>query len=274
MTQEFSDEIDLRKLARSVRDFLRSNIRILAAFILAGAALGLAASFLIPPRYESQMTLQSDILKDHFAMRLSDNLSRLIEERNYAVLGERLSLTKEEARTLRSIEIETVVQPPLNEEDEEVAKMTITARVTEVAVLPKLQVGLVNYMRNLDFVKIRVRQREAMYKALIDQLDHEIRSLDSLKATLLGRRNSGTSGAGLVLIDPTNIYAQLVELNKKEIEYKNSLELYDSIQIMEGFTPFEEPVFPKIPIMLLLGSALGLAVGLTLRIGRLLFIGS
>ena len=272
MNQEFSDEIDLRQLARSVRDFIRSNSRILVLFALAGSALGLAGFFLIPPRYESQLVLQSDILTDHFSKRITENFDRLIEEKNFAVLGQRLSLDEDEAKALRNISIETVVQQSI--QGEELAKMTITARVTDLGVLPKLQSGLLSYLRNIDFVKVRVRQREERYQDLIGQLEKEIRSLDSLKLKLLDRKGNGVSGAGLVFVDPTNIYGKLVELHERRIQYKNALELHDSVQIMEGFTPFNKPVFPKLSLMLVLGFALGLVTGLTVSVGKILFYSS
>jgi hypothetical protein len=273
MNQDYSDEIDLRQVARSVRDFIRSHARILLISILAGGALGLTAYFLIPPQYESELILQSDILKDHFSDRLSSNLNRLIDEKNYEVLGERLSLSSDEAQTLRAIEIEAVLQQPESGQGA-VAKMTITARVTSLDVLPKLQNGLLHYLRNVDFVKVRVRQREQMYKVLIGQIEHEIHSLDSLKFNLLGRKNSVTNGAGLVLVDPTNIYGQLVELKRRQLEYKNALELFESIQVMEGFTPFHDPVYPKLYIMILMGLALGALTGLVLSIGQVWFYSS
>ncbi len=273
MNQEFSDEIDLRQLARSVRDFLRSNSRILVLFALIGSALGLAGFFLIPPRYESQLVLQSDILTDYFSNRIAENFDRLIEEKNFAVLGQRLSLEEGEAKTLRNISIETVVHE--STQGEELAKMTIMARVTDLGVLPKLQSGLLSYLRNIDFVKVRVRQREERYQNLIGQLEKEIRSLDSLKLKLLDRKgSSGVSGAGLVFVDPTNIYGKLVELHERRIQYKNALELHDSVQIMEGFTPFNKPVFPKLSLMLVLGFALGIVTGLSVSVGKILFYSS
>ncbi|MBL7849738.1 MAG: hypothetical protein JNN04_02465 [Cyclobacteriaceae bacterium] len=269
MNQDFSDEIDLRQVARTIRDFFRSNSRLLLLSTVVGGAIGVAGFFLIPPRYESQLILNSDILKEHFSKRLEDNLSRLINEKNYSVLGERLSLTGDEAKTIRAVKIESVGQTMINGQEGDV-RMTITARVTNVEILPKLQAGLLNYLRNIDFVKVRVRQREVLYQTLIEQLDKEIRSLDSLKVSLLGRKSGGTTAAGLVLVDPTNIYAQLIELHKRQLDYRNALELHESIQVMEGFTPFLDPVFPKFYMMLLLGFALGLTAGLTISIGRIL----
>lgn len=269
MNPEFSDEIDLRQLARSVRDFIRSNTRIFVFSSFVGIVLGVVGFFLSPPRYESQLVLQSDILKEPFSKSFNDNLDRLISEKNFEVLGTRLNLTIDEAKALRAMEIESTAQKLSNGEEAE--RMTITARVTNTDVFPKLQAGLLNYLRNIDFVRIRVHQREVLYKTLIAQLEKEIHSLDSLKISLLGKRNAGTSAAGLVFVDPTNIYAQVIELHRRKLEYSNALELHESIQVIEGFTPFVQPVFPKLGIMLLMGLALGLTVGLTISIARALF---
>jgi hypothetical protein len=67
-----------------------------------------------------------------------------------------------------------------------------------------------------------------------------------------------------MLVDPTNIYSKIIELNKEQINYKNGLELVNSIQLVEGFTIYKKPVSPKLSISLTAGASIGVFFVLTL----------
>ena len=113
-------------------------------------------------------------------------------------------------------------------------------------------------MRNNEYVKIRVRQREDFYKSMIGKVSQEIKSLDSLKNRLFKGQTVYAKSAEMMLIDPTSIYSKIIELNKEQINYKNALELVNSIQLVEGFTVYNKPVSPKLSISLVAGASIGI----------------
>lgn len=133
--------------------------------------------------------------------------------------------------------------------------------------LPKLQNGIIDLLRNNEFVRIRVKQREFFYKTLLEKLDDEIRSLDSLKKRVFEGKPIYGKGPEMLLVDPTNIYSKIIELNRQRVEYVNALELSNSIQLVEGFTSFKKPKSPRGSVALLLG----LLGGLVFSLGSLTF---
>lgn len=257
MNQASNDEIDLQELVVNIVRYFTRYLKFISLTSGIGIILGLAGYLLLPAVYESEMIVSSDILTESYSDRLTENLNRLIKEKNDSILAFRLGLTPEEANDITTIDIESVKKEAGSAEKAESATFIITVEIKNRSLLPKLQSGLINYLRNNEFVKTRVRQREQTYRLLISKLDEEIQSLDSLKDRLFQGKPVYAKSSEMMLVDPTNIYSKIIELNRQQIDYKNSLELFNSIQLIEGFTPFKKPASPKLSIMLLAGFALG-----------------
>ncbi len=251
MSSPVDEEIDLQSIATKVVRYFQRNLRILLVGSLIGALVGFIVFWIIPPVFESQMILTSDSLTNTYGARLSSTLNRLIDEKNADELSRRLSLSAEEAAGLREIEITR-----LGTDDRSTLLVTVKLRNTDI--LPRLQTGLINYMQDNEFVRTLLRQREESYKMLIEHVDEELRSLDSLKARLAQGKPVYSVSSGMLLLDPTRIYSEIMELNEKRLTYKRALELLRSIMLIEGFAQFDEPTFPKLKIMLAAGFILGL----------------
>lgn len=263
-----NDEIDLQQLAVNTVRYFQRYLKFITVSTILGVLGGAGLYLALPPVFESQMIVMSDILTSSYSDRLTESLDRLIKEKNDSILAQRLTLTADEAAKIKAIEIESVKKEASASKDDEASTFIITVSVMQKPLLPKLQEGLISYLRNNEFVKTRVRQREEMYKTLIDKLDQEIQSLDSLKARLFQGKPVYSKSSEMLLVDPTNIYSKIIELTQQRISYKNALELFNSIQLIEGFTPFKKPASPKLSIALVAGFALGFfgAIGiLTLR---------
>jgi len=253
-----SDEIDLLELLAKVALGLKNNIISLVIAFVVGTGLGLAFYQLVPKVYESNMIIQSDILTESYGERIAESMDLLIREQNFEILGSRMGISLEKAAAIKKIKIESVKQKQTNTTEKENNTFIITVRTTDNTLLPDLQSGLINYLRNNEFVKIRVRQRQEYFKAMIEKVGQEISSLDSLKRRLFTGKPIYSKSAEMMLVDPTNIYSKIIELNKEQINYKNGLELVNSIQLVEGFTIYKKPVSPKLSISLASGASLGI----------------
>lgn len=252
-----SDEIDLLELLAKIVITIKSNIlSIIIAFVI-GSILGLCYYQLVPKVYESKMILLSDILTSSYSERITESLDNLIKEQNLAILSQRLGTTEKEASSITKIKIESIKQET-KEAESESATFIITVGTMDKTILPNLQVGLINHLRNNEYVKIRVRQRQDYYKAMIEKVGIEINSLDSLKKRLFTGQPIYSKSSEMMLVDPTNIYSKILDLNKEQIGFKNSLELVNSIQLVEGFTVYNKPVSPKLSISLVAGASVGL----------------
>ncbi|MFM9839121.1 MAG: hypothetical protein ACKVOQ_12700 [Cyclobacteriaceae bacterium] len=253
-----SDEIDLLDLAVKLNRIFVKNLKSLIIAFVIGTAAGLAFYQFVPKVYESKMILLSDILTSSYSERITESLDNLIKEQNSKVLSERIGLTFEQAKQIVKIEIESVKQKEAKDDKSESATFIVTIRTKNNSILPQLQDGIINYLRNNEYVKIRVRQRQDFYKAMIEKVGQEINSLDSLKRRLFSGQPIYSKSSEMMLVDPTNIYSKIIELSKERISYKNSLELVNSIQLVEGFTIFDKPTSPKLSISLASGASLGI----------------
>jgi uncharacterized protein involved in exopolysaccharide biosynthesis len=256
-----SDEIDLIELLAKVTLGIKNNFRSLVLAFVIGSLLGLAFYQFVPKVYESNMIIQSDILTESYGERIAESMDLLIREQNFEILGSRMGISLEKAASINKIKIESV---KTNTTEKENNTFIITVRTTDNTLLPDLQNGLINYLRNNEFVKVRVRQRQDYYKAMIEKVGQEISSLDSLKKRLFTGKPIYSNSAEMMLVDPTNIYSKIIELNKEQINYKNGLELVNSIQLVEGFTIYKKPVSPKLSISLAAGASIGVFFVLTL----------
>jgi LPS O-antigen subunit length determinant protein (WzzB/FepE family) len=247
-----NDEIDLQELAIKVIRFLKKHSRLILISPFLGVSISVVLYFMIPKSYESKLILMSDILTESYTKEIAESLDILIKEKNFKTLASRLSLSEEEAIHIKKVEIESVKkEKEINGTDANI--FIVTADVEDSNIFGNLQKGIMSFLRNNEFVKVRVRQRKDYYNAMIEKVGVEIQSLDSLKRRLFLGQPVYSKSAEMLLVDPTNIYSKIIELNKEQINYKNSLELVDSIQLVEGFTPFEKPASPKLSILLIIG---------------------
>lgn len=253
-----SDEIDLIELLAKFIKVITNNVRLFIIAFIIGTILGGSFFQFAPKVYEGKMILLSDILTESYSERITESLDNLIKEDNDKLLSQRLGITEEEASSIQKVEIENVKQKESRDEKSESATFIVTVRTKNKNSLSNLQEGLINYLRNNEYVKIRVRQRENYYKSMIEKVGQEISSLDSLKKRLFSGQPIYSKSAEMMLVDPTNIYSKIIELNKEQITYRNGLELVNSIQLVEGFTVYNKPVSPKLSISLIAGSSLGI----------------
>jgi hypothetical protein len=252
-----ADEIDLIELAVKAFRFFQRNFLLFVLSTGIGSGIGACLYFVVPDVYVSKMVIQSDILTESYSDRIAESIDNLIRERNYKLLSKRLGLTDTETKDLQSIKIESIKKS--NEADKkEESIFIVTSEVRSKAIIPKLQDGVVNYLRNNEFVKIRVQQRIVYFQKLIESIEVEIKSLDTIKQKLLsGKPIYGNSTGGMMLIDPTNVYNQMIDLKRQQLDYQNALELANSIQLVEGFTVYEKPAEPKLSKAMVVGFVLG-----------------
>ncbi|MFZ6011211.1 MAG: hypothetical protein ACOYXT_12765 [Bacteroidota bacterium] len=249
-TSKRSDEIDLFDLAGGVVRAVRQNrIKVILCFVVS-LGLGSLLYFISPKVWQSKMIILSDILTETYAGKLAEKFGTLIREGNYQTLAERLSLTPDQARHVKMVRIEGVLdrETVLLEEDKRLNLM-VTVEVTDNSILPDLQKGIIRYFENNEFVKFKVDQKRRYFANLIAKVKSEIAKLDALKEKIaLGQYKPD---AGLYLLDPTNPFSRSVELYKQQLDYENSLELVNSIKVIDNFTAHRKPIKPRLEVILL-----------------------
>jgi hypothetical protein len=257
---EQNDEIDLVGIIIKAVRFSIANLITISIGIAAGTFVALLLYFQLPKIYESKMIVLSDILTESYSESINESMGILIREENFKALSARLGITEEEATQLRKITVESIRKDKDSKDNN--STFGVTVEITHPEILPKLQSGLIQYLRHNEFVRIRVSQRQDLNRSMINKVRIEINSLDSLKKKLFSGQPMAFKSAEMLLIDPTNIYSKILELYREQINYTHALELVDSIQLIEGFTVFDKPVKPKLFMILVIGVLAGLALSL------------
>lgn len=254
--QTGNDEIDLVELLVKAVLLIKRNLVQIIIFFVVGTGLGYAYASLAPKVYESKMLVSSDILTESYSEKLFESLQGLIKEKNYNELSARIGLTPTESESLSKIKIESALKDKPQKEDEK-KFFLITVELTDQSIQPKLQNGLIQFLQQIDFVKVRVEQRKKYYSDLIKQIDTEIQSLEEFKSKIYDG-NFFQNSKGNVMFDPTEVNSKIIELSKERGGYVMALETANSVQVVEGFTQFDKPIWPKKSVSLAAGASLGL----------------
>jgi len=251
-----SDEIDLMELFLKLVRVAKKNFTMIVSFFVVGTLLGSVYGMFGTKVYESKMMVTSDILTESYSEKLAENLKALIKDGNLALLSSRLNLTPEDSKSVGSIKIESALKDKPSKEDEK-KWFVITVEILDQEILSKLEKGIVSYLENNEYVKVRVEQKRNLNKELIKKTDEEIQSLESFKNKIYDG-NFFENNKGNVMFDPTVVNMRIIELNKDKLKYQNDLEIVNSVQIVEGFTKFLKPIKPNKAISLAAGASLGL----------------
>ena len=251
------EEIDLLQIFTKFILFVKVNIASIGIAFLMGCLLG-GIYFLITPKiYESKLLISSDILTESYSKSLIDNVDKLIIERNILSLSKKLSLSEDHASKIGKIEIKSALEKPGDTPETSKMYLAIEAKVRDNSFWPQLENGIVNYLQNNEFVKIRVEQRKRYINQVIEKINLELVDLEKLKTRIAEGSLTKSSKENLILFDPTTVNSKILELNKEIINLQNSLEIVNSIQVIEGFTVFNNPTSPKLTIAFSIGVFLG-----------------
>ncbi len=256
--QPATDEIDLLQLLAKAVLLIKANLKIIAFAFFLGTILGLVFYQFSPKVYESRMLISSDILTESYSKPLVEDLEKLAKEKNFIALSSKLKLTVQQAAALGKIKIENATEKGEVSKEQEKNYLTVTCQSQDNSIWPSFQNGLINFFETNSFVKIRVEQRKKFFNELIGKLNDEIADLELLKTKIMNGDLSSKSKENMVLMDPTTINSELIELNIQKMNFINSLEIVNSVQLVEGFTKFEKPASPKLSISLAAGSSFGL----------------
>jgi len=255
-----TDEIDLLGLLAKGVLIVKSNFVFIIASFLICTALGLVYYQFSPKIYESKMLISSDILTESYSKSLTDNLSKLIKEKNFQSLSEKLSVPADQAPNIEGIEIKSAIEKAVDLAENLKNYLVVEVRTKDNTIWPQLQNGIIGYLQNNEFVKIRVEHRKKYYNQTIEKINLELADLEILKKKIADGYLAQSSKESLVLFDPTTVNSKILELNKEKINLQNSLETVNSVQVVEGFTVFKKPASPKLSISLISGSSFGLVV--------------
>jgi hypothetical protein len=247
-----ADTIDLSKSFLNLVRLLIDNIRVILTTSLLCMVLGGIYFWVVPRSYQSKMIIQSDILSESYCFKLAENLEGHIQNKDFDFLASKLNLTVEEAQQLGEFKIVSALTPmsqQMAEKDKII--VVISVRVQSNALLPKLQAGVIHYFSDNEYIRKRVEENRKKYEGLITALDREIKMIDTLKNKIRNGTFASAKVGGVAIMDVAGLYGVTASLYDKKFETAVDLAMVDSIQVIEDFTPYGKPIWPKLSIIMI-----------------------
>lgn len=264
--QANKDEIDLVELLVKGVLLVKHNIIQIIVFFVIGSGLGFTYASLAPKVYESKMIVSSSILSESYCKKLFETLNTLIKEKNYKALSAKLKATEAEVEELGEFQIESLNEKLIISPDKDNTSFLVSVKLTNKNLLPFIQSGLIGYLQNNDFVRIRVEHNKSYIKQMIAKVQKEIESLENFKSSVYDGKFFQSVKGG-VMFDPTTVNTKIIDLTKEKINLEQSLEMVNSVEIINGFTKFDKPIWPKKSVSMVAGATFGLfLVGLLIAI--------
>lgn len=250
-----NDEIDLLELLAKAILIAKKNFLLIVSMFFLGLVLGVGFNQLAAKKYGSSMLITSDVITESYAKELIKTLNGIRGDGNLKLLSEKLHLSIEDIKKIRLLKVKSAIERLDGIQERDRIYLTLSAEVSNVDVLPNLETALVAYFENNPFVKIRVENKRVLYSKLNEQISKEIEDLEKIKENILkgslSRDNSFT-------LDPSAINGRIIDLTRWSLENENNLKTLNSVQIVEGFTAYQEPISPKLSFSIAGGTSLGL----------------
>ena len=264
-SQNKNDEIDVTDLVVNSVNSFKKNFWMIVVFVGLGIATGVAYYVMSTKVYESKMIISSKILTESYCQTLFSNANRYIVEGNVQMAAKQLHISESTASKIVSLEV-TALTKVQSADSKESERFLITAEVLDRAILAELQKGIITYLESNDFAKIRVEQNKAYYKQMIATVEKEIADMEDFK-TRIFKGDFFQNAKGNVMFDPTAVNTKILELTEKKITYQNSLEIVNSVELIDGFTQFQKQARPKLSL-----SVTGGLVGGLVLVGAILLV--
>ena len=160
------------------------------------------------------------------------------------------------AKNFAEKEFSDLITQADNDDEKELnnSEFVIQAFISDNMVAKQLEQGIIFYIENNTFTKMKSKQRKDGLRAVRKKLQSELSELDSLRYSLNDMyTNKGKSGeSSIIMNDPSAIYNNILNLFRTEITTNDDINTPDII-IVQGFTTFKKHYSPKLSICLLVG---------------------
>ncbi len=287
-----SEEVDVNGIFTLIKSFFASifggianlvkfslnNLVKLTVFSVLGIAIGIGIFFLMKPIYTTHIAISSKRLDNDHCSMLIQTLEDLNDHKeNVDVVAQKLNITTEMAREIKNIEFEeynSKMGKRFKDSVSVYAPFKVLVKVYNNGILDSLEKGIVSYLENNEYALKRKKISEEGLQLLRVDINKEITSLDSLKKIVNKSIVPQSTGTGIILgqpINPVDVYQKAIDLFSNKLNVQEKLALNNSIEVLESFTKFTKPTWPKLWLNILLGAIGGYLLGFifTYKTGQL-----
>ena len=219
---------------------------------LVGAGLGLGVYFMMKPVYITHIIIKSKFLNNDYCSQLINTLDDLADHKeNAPILAEKLGISTKLAEQVKSIQFRNFSDKFEKLYKDSVAidaPFKVEVKVHDTSVLDSLQKGIVAYLENNEFaLKIKTVKVQNL-ELLKAKIKSELISLDTVKLLVNNSITPRATGNGIILgepIDPVTVYQKAIEMYRNELNIQEAITLINNVELVENFTKFIKPSWPK-----------------------------
>jgi hypothetical protein len=253
-TDSSSDEIDLQDALIKFLLLVKKYSVIVVVFPVLGLVGGYLYGKVAQKFYQSKMLINSLYLTEAYVDVLGKNFNEMHQFGGDSLLAKSLSLPVSEVSKISSIEIEAVGKEA---PQRSFAVLSVEAMVTDPAIFPDLEKGIISYLENNAFSKTRIDQRRKALAEIIRNTNEEVQILEALR-TDIAKGTFYERIKGNVSFDLTMVNSKILEMTERVISLQNDLINASGIQVVEGFTMSTKPVTPNRNKLMWFGILIGL----------------
>lgn len=235
-----NDTIGLTEFLVLVYSFLRKNLLLIAGLTILGFGMGYAYNSTAKPYYYSEMTGSSEVGSKAIILETLFPLSSLANEKNYTELSQLLSITEEEATTIRSIEFASSKQAKTNHTGKgaDLGEMVlIKVTVYDQTHFNAIEKGITHYLSSNEFLANKMILELESAKRLSLQIENRIQLMDSIALESL----NSNKAIGFA----TNNSSDIIESYKYLNFLKLKIENMEVFTVINGFYRLDKPANKK-----------------------------
>lgn len=251
------EDIDLLLLAERIILFFSRYKWVYLIAIAGGLALGSYFYFSLDRIYRSRLVVHSFLLTNQEQIQIVNNWNDLLTKKEYTLLAEIFHSPADILHRLKTIKAEEIqkVYTAANPNG-----FIIEVNVTDNAILPALEKGIVYGFENIGYVKEKLDVKKANYRELITTTSREIQQMDSTKRVMENIMDGRGKASSPLIIDGSSINNELIAMSEKLLSYKEGLQFTNAVQVFQSFSPFKKPAGPKLLPWLFIGLVLTLSL--------------
>jgi hypothetical protein len=249
--QRHNDEIDLlyflkpvttplKKAAHLATAYFRrlwTNLGIFFIIVVLGVIAGFCIQYFSPKGYKSSAIFSSRGLHASFCSILLNNLNSFVGKGNN--IAPQLNIGASVAGTIKSLEATPLIDTFYNyKRDSSITLFTVTLVTTSNTSINEIQTGLINFLENNEYAKKRKEARSNSLRALNNDNQQKLKSLDSLKKLVNSSVVPRSNGQGIILgepVNPVDVYTAESEYYENILKNNEELAVNNNIEMLQPF---------------------------------------
>jgi hypothetical protein len=257
-------DVKLSEITRSAVRWMARNGKYILLGLIVGAMAGFIDQRLTTPRYVGRMVGYSNNLNDIRIREFVTDLDNMRRGGMTKGLAECLHLSMDDAKTIAGFDASShnalEADLPFPPRETQTYFFAIDIKGTDPKLFPKIQQGIVDYVNDAPYVRLRLEARKTELRETIARIDEELGYLQSVKH----QQENALAKSGQVLVgDLGAISDHIITIQEKKVPLQTELTyMKNEIVVTKDVAMNPKPITPGPIRATLAGSAYGLALSL------------